>query len=522
MCLKLQEIKNPSYGKTTYVQAHGSLAVVNSDLVDKREFIQVPCGKCAECRKARIDAIIQRCIVESMFSYVFFITLTYDNNHLPCLTVNGKKYYFADYKHVQKMFKRFRLVFDRDFRYLCVNEYGDTTHRPHFHILMFVPILEGDDESTPKFLEKFIFDNLGKYFAINKGTDKDPIYEPLFTYKFGYDPIKGMTSNYFVKYIDNDDFKVFAANEGDFVQSESKVKAIRYLVGYVCKYDDYEKSLNDIIYKYKGVDDELFKKLRYKLKSQVRYSKGLGSGFIDGEKYYLPRIQARCSSNSQVYTEIVSNMPKSYDEFVDLYSDMNEQVLYWRKRNRYQYYTSFKNFKNSLTADDWVLHCLYQLYFPKEFDAIMLRYKSGKYQPTISSHFDFVNRQYHYSPTAIRTFMPNTETRIYKYLRSMVEDGIKAKVPYLAFRMDGMQTYVPLCKYYKDRVTTFDDIQHLFTVLGVKNYQEWLSLFEKSLSLRKAQTMVGNDVKYYNSDIVDCDITQNDKYNVYNKLYLSF
>ena len=171
MCQHLKTIPNPYYNKQVYAQEYGNLVTVNRDLIDTQEYIQVPCGKCAECRKQRVNEIIQRCLIESMFSHVFFITLTYDDKHLPCITIDGEKFYYADYEHIREMFDRFRKaygkVLGRDFRYICVNEYGERKHRPHFHILLFVSKLQGDDNNTPYIIEDIV-KHVGDFFGENK------------------------------------------------------------------------------------------------------------------------------------------------------------------------------------------------------------------------------------------------------------------------------------------------------------------------------------------------------------------
>ena len=169
MCKNLVKIKNPNkagYGKRAYGQEFGNLITVNPNLVPQDDYIFVPCGKCEECRSTYINSIIQRAIVESLTSHVFFITLTYDNKHLPYIDLNNERFFYADYSHIKDMFKRFRAnnhLSGREFRYLCVSEYGEKFHRPHFHLLLFVSRLDSDSQSTPFILESEIFKNLGKY-----------------------------------------------------------------------------------------------------------------------------------------------------------------------------------------------------------------------------------------------------------------------------------------------------------------------------------------------------------------------
>lgn len=60
-----------------------------------------------------------------------FVTLTYDDRHLP---VNGSLHY----PDVQKFFRRLRKAFPGvKVRYYVVGEYGGETDRPHYHALLF-------------------------------------------------------------------------------------------------------------------------------------------------------------------------------------------------------------------------------------------------------------------------------------------------------------------------------------------------------------------------------------------------
>lgn len=86
--------------------------------------------------------------------------------------------------------------------------------------------------------------------------------------------------------------------------------------------------------------------------------------------------------------------------------------------------------------------------------------------------------------------------------------------------MVGNQRYTPMCKYYKDRVCTFDDTYRLYERLGVKNYEEWVQLFEKSLSNKKAVVQLGNEFKYFNDDEIGEDVQLMNKSDIlYNTLF---
>lgn len=91
--------------------------------------VDVPCGKCVGCRADQSMMWSIRAYHEStLHTYNSFLTLTYDDGHLP---EDGK----ISKKHLQDFFKRMRHKYK--FRYIACGEYGDKTRRPHYHALIF-------------------------------------------------------------------------------------------------------------------------------------------------------------------------------------------------------------------------------------------------------------------------------------------------------------------------------------------------------------------------------------------------
>lgn len=92
--------------------------------------IPIPCGSCAGCRMDRAKEWKVRCCLEAaLYEHNSFITLTYDNEHLPSDKLLVKK-------DLQDFFKRLR-YYCGDFRYFACGEYGEITRRPHYHALLF-------------------------------------------------------------------------------------------------------------------------------------------------------------------------------------------------------------------------------------------------------------------------------------------------------------------------------------------------------------------------------------------------
>ena len=97
-----------------------------------RDGLLVPCGKCLACRVSRRREWATRMLHElSSYRESAFLTLTYDDDHLP---PNGS----LDKAALQKFFKRLRKSLgDRKIRYFACGEYGELYGRPHYHAIVY-------------------------------------------------------------------------------------------------------------------------------------------------------------------------------------------------------------------------------------------------------------------------------------------------------------------------------------------------------------------------------------------------
>lgn len=145
----------------------------------------VPCHHCPSCIVTQQMYILQRFQMESLDNYIYFGTLTYDNEHLPSIDVNGYSIDFVYFKHFTDMIKRIRRndLFSRPFSYFAVSEFGSLRGRPHIHCLLFVPKYPKDSFSTPFNLESRIYETLFNQWAVNVGSLRKPVYESLFTFR---------------------------------------------------------------------------------------------------------------------------------------------------------------------------------------------------------------------------------------------------------------------------------------------------------------------------------------------------
>lgn len=117
--------KNPETGK--HLLTNNPLKAINST-----NPITLPCGHCVGCRLDKADNWATRCMHEaSMHSASSFVTLTYDDDHLP-------EDYSVSLRETQLFMKRLRKDTGASrLRFFAVGEYGEQTLRPHYHLLIF-------------------------------------------------------------------------------------------------------------------------------------------------------------------------------------------------------------------------------------------------------------------------------------------------------------------------------------------------------------------------------------------------
>lgn len=89
--------------------------------------IPIPCGKCLACRQNYTEDWSVRCMLEaSLYDNNYFVTLTYDDLSEP----------HACRKDFQEFIDRLR-YYCPGVRYFACFEKGETTHRKHYHAILF-------------------------------------------------------------------------------------------------------------------------------------------------------------------------------------------------------------------------------------------------------------------------------------------------------------------------------------------------------------------------------------------------
>lgn len=129
MCISPRTIPNPFFGLSDK-----GLNYYHDTL---NTHILVPCGHCTQCIAMRQSSWLQRIQMESIRSIPFMVTLTYNNESLQYTDTGEYRIAYPLYKDIQDMFKRIRNTGIK-LRYLFTSEYGKTTHRPHYHGIIFL------------------------------------------------------------------------------------------------------------------------------------------------------------------------------------------------------------------------------------------------------------------------------------------------------------------------------------------------------------------------------------------------
>lgn len=115
-----------------YQAANGEVVFVERSTHDIVRQLSLPCGQCIGCRLERSRQWAMRCLHEaSLYKQNCFLTLTYDDEHLPTRGM-------LDYPAFQKFLKRLRkhAAPTRPRFYMC-GEYGPENWRPHYHACIF-------------------------------------------------------------------------------------------------------------------------------------------------------------------------------------------------------------------------------------------------------------------------------------------------------------------------------------------------------------------------------------------------
>lgn len=193
------------------------------------------------------------------------------------------KFKYADIKHIQDMLKRIRDNVDfegRSMKYLCVSELGKTNGRPHFHLLFFIQKKPSDflpggiaNPAVTSRLEKKLRDACFKYWAVNIGTRKNPVYEQCFTYARKFYGRKCYT-NFDLHYVDPAGRASFSLNASPKLAESGSKNVIFYVTKYLMKGSERDQKRQQFLRL--NLDDSQYRYAWNIIKCRMTISKGFG------------------------------------------------------------------------------------------------------------------------------------------------------------------------------------------------------------------------------------------------------
>lgn len=113
--------------------------------------LKIPCGQCLGCRleKARQWAI--RIMHESQEAGTSrFLTLTYNNEHLPKNASLNKRDIVLFMKKLRKYMDKYQI----NVRFFQCGEYGENLSRPHHHVALFLSSANGNERNLRELCER--------------------------------------------------------------------------------------------------------------------------------------------------------------------------------------------------------------------------------------------------------------------------------------------------------------------------------------------------------------------------------
>lgn len=484
MCKNPIKIKNPFYFNGLANPSHSRFVPSGSE-------ITVPCGNCPECRQTKVNSVIQRCIVESRTSHIFNITLTYSSESIPTTTFldasnNVHTLAYPNISHIQNLFKRLRnssCLAPRQFRYYVSAEYGSLKHRPHFHLLLFVSRLNGDNETTLINLRQLLYDKILLFFSDNIGTRKNPVYKPFIephsTFRNGK-----LYSNYQVELVVpliSSDSKFRKATYSEYLSMNNDPSfCVSYISKYIQKSDKFSRDLLSFFRKSQFVDTDTFisdcqrKQLLNLVLTPRLCSKGLGFGFnpSTGMKVFL------CGRSNFVFPTLTHTLKDStidslYSQYSILKSSISFEVLsnYFHVKPSIHPIRTLSDYCNSaiLTFSEFNFR-LFNLFilFDSRFRRLFNSYYPlvelpSRLRPT-SNPSNFPSN----SPTTeyyLLNLAPNTPS--VSLIRDILSNCIVPNIPYFVFS-HGVYSF-SLSPFYKSFLKV-SDYERLYNLNNIKNF----------------------------------------------------
>lgn len=130
------------------------------------ECAELPCGRCLECRLEYSRQWANRCMLEAAsFPDNWFITLTYDDEHLPLNDFHYPtlvKNELSNFMKSLRAYYKYHYNFD-NIRFFGCGEYGGKYGRPHYHSILF---------NFPVYDLEFLYEKNGHAYFNSPSIDK--------------------------------------------------------------------------------------------------------------------------------------------------------------------------------------------------------------------------------------------------------------------------------------------------------------------------------------------------------------
>lgn len=281
-------------------------------------FIEVPCGYCDQCIAYRQSSFMQRIQMESLLSHLFFFTLTYNNSHLPYVSVGDYTIPVPDYRDVQLCFKRLNKEYDYHLQYLICSEYGTEHHRPHYHGIIAIPFDHHSPDWTLSRIEQHLSDTLShNWCTFDSNGNRDFLYTHIWT------PNGHTFDCHYIKPIPTHDSDVSY-----------------YVTKYCLKYDPYVQNLSRKIRLDTSLSPEETNYLLSKFTPKANISKGLGSYKNPIIAQYIKKCLSKCSDYPtfyDIYTGKAMPMARYYKKHLLPVSYRQNQYLKSQYHNELTY-----------------------------------------------------------------------------------------------------------------------------------------------------------------------------------------
>ncbi|QXN75010.1 replication initiator protein [Microvirus mar5] len=122
-----------------YIMCTKPYYIKSASLINEHSghWIEVPCRNCLECLRQKRNRYFNKMVAYNINNdqWTYFITLTYDEEHVPRINDNLLTLCYHDFSCFMK---RLRRNFPQhNFKYVVCGEYGSNTARPHYHLILF-------------------------------------------------------------------------------------------------------------------------------------------------------------------------------------------------------------------------------------------------------------------------------------------------------------------------------------------------------------------------------------------------